>query len=591
MEINEVLKGLDSLFAQKKMSQVEPYLQEHLKNAMEAGDASGVITIVNELIGFYRSMSQHEKSMFYCEQILSFMQMCKLEGTVPYATTLLNVATANRAAGRKQEAMEYYKQVEAVYKENLETTDYRYAGLYNNMSLLYEEMKEYEKAVQALEKALAIIKDFGEQGRIELATTYTNLAACYMKWAEEGNTADCFKQAEAYAKKAQETFGKEGESDYHYGAILSIQGELAYKKEEYELAKAYYEKALLSIYTNMGRTKTYENTYKSLKIVYEKLGIQVPQRGLELSREFYEQIGKPMLLEKFPEYFEQMTIGLVGEGSDCFGFDDEISTDHDFGPGFCIWITDALYEQIGKELEEAYASLPIIYKGIVRMTTREGQGRVGVFTIGAFYKRLLGIGVIPDAIEEWAAIEEYRLATAVNGDIFQDAPNGFSIIREKLLTYYPEQLWIGKLAREAVQISQSGQYNYGRMMLRNDAVTSEIAVGEFIRHVLQMVYLLNRTYAPYYKWMHRGLENLSWGKEVGGMLEELASLPSQKEAWTEVKTEEMLGKINEKDEKVVIIEKICTLLLEKLKEEGLATGNDNYLEHHVNEIYAYSMKE
>lgn len=593
-DVTKVLEGLDDIFARKQMNQVEPYLQSHLKSFMESGDASGVITVVNELIGFYRSMGEHEKSMFYCGQILSFLEMCKLKGTVPYATTLLNVATANRAAGKSQEAMEYYKQVESIYIEHLEKTDYRFAGLYNNLSILYEETGAYEKAVEVLEKALKIIELYGEQTRIELATTYTNLAACYMKQAQsdmDNTSAERLKKVEACAKKAKEIFGKEGENDYHYGALLSVLGELSYKKEDYQLAAAYYEKALESIYTNMGYNQTYKDTQKSLHTVYEMLGVRVPENGLKLSKEFYEQIGKPMLLEKFPEHFEQMTIGLIGEGSDCFGFDDEISTDHDFGPGFCIWITDALYEQIGKALEEAYANLPVIYKGIVRMTTNEGQGRVGVFKIGAFYKKMLGIGIIPDAIQDWAMIEEHRLATAVNGAIFKDSPNGFSMIREKLSAYYPTQLWLGKIAKEAVEISQSGQYNYGRMMLRGDCVTAEIAIGEFIKHVLQMIYLLNRTYAPYYKWMKKGLQNLSFGEEIGTLLEQLVSLKNQKKAWENLTPEDMAGKINEQDEKVVIIEKICTLLLEKLKEEGLATGNDNYLEHHVNEIYSHSMAE
>ena len=266
MEINEILTGLDRLFEKKEMEKVEPYLQEHLKHAMEEGDASSVITIVNELIGFYRSMEQHEKSIFYCNQILSFLQMCKLEGTVPYATTLLNVATANRAAGRLAEAMEYYKEVEAIYEGNLEKDDYRYAGLFNNMSLAYEADKKYGMAAELLEKALPIIDKYGSQGRIELATTYTNLAACFLKWAEESHEySGRLKQAEEYAKKAEELFKEDGEKDYHYGALLSLMGELCFRKEAYELAVAYYENALLSIYENMGITKSYQDTKKRLE--------------------------------------------------------------------------------------------------------------------------------------------------------------------------------------------------------------------------------------------------------------------------------------------------------------------------------------
>ena len=48
-------------------------------------------------------------------------------------------------------------------------------------------------------------------------------------------------------------------------------------------------------------------------------------KGLELSRKYVEGIYLPFLKEEFPELLERMAIGLVGEGSECFGFDDEIS--------------------------------------------------------------------------------------------------------------------------------------------------------------------------------------------------------------------------------------------------------------------------
>ena len=45
--------------------------------------------------------------------------------------------------------------------------------------------------------------------------------------------------------------------------------------------------------------------------------------NLERSRTFYEKYGKTMIHEKFADYEDRIAAGLVGEGSDCFGFDDE----------------------------------------------------------------------------------------------------------------------------------------------------------------------------------------------------------------------------------------------------------------------------
>ena len=63
-------------------------------------------------------------------------------------------------------------------------------------------------------------------------------------------------------------------------------------------------------------------------------------KGLELCEKFYNEYGAFMLRNEFPELEGIIAVGLCGSGSECFGYDDELSKDHDFEPGFCIFIPD-----------------------------------------------------------------------------------------------------------------------------------------------------------------------------------------------------------------------------------------------------------
>ena len=47
-------------------------------------------------------------------------------------------------------------------------------------------------------------------------------------------------------------------------------------------------------------------------------------KGLEIAEKYYRDYGVPMIEQKFGNYKEKIAAGLVGEGSQCYGFDDEL---------------------------------------------------------------------------------------------------------------------------------------------------------------------------------------------------------------------------------------------------------------------------
>ena len=90
--------------------------------------------------------------------------------------------------------------------------------------------------------------------------------------------------------------------------------------------------------------------------------------GLELSRAYYDAYGRGMLSAQFPELLPHLAAGLIGSGSECFGYDDAVSRDHDFEPGFCLFLPDesVVDRRTAFLLERAYASLPSEFMGISR---------------------------------------------------------------------------------------------------------------------------------------------------------------------------------------------------------------------------------
>ena len=291
-------------------------------------------------------------------------------------------------------------------------------------------------------------------------------------------------------------------------------------------------------------------------------------KGIELCRAFYEEIGAPVLNEQFADVLPSLAVGITGSGSECFGFDDEVSKDHDFEPAFCIFVPDSLDRKTEFNLERAYAKLPKEFKGFKRARLGPvGGGRHGVIKIGDFFEAKTGRRDGELTLGDWLTLSENSLFEATNGEIFFDNPGEITKIRERL-SYFPSDIRLKKLAGHLLLMGQSGQYNFPRCISRGDTAAAQLSVIEFVKSVMNAAFLLHKKYMPYYKWRFRAL------RELGEI--ELAE-----------KLEFLISSDNKNpDEKAKIIESICGKIGEMLAGQGLcekACGEMEALAYAVND--------
>jgi hypothetical protein len=256
-----------------------------------------------------------------------------------------------------------------------------------------------------------------------------------------------------------------------------------------------------------------------------------------------------------------------------------------------MWLTDEDFRDIGAELQDAYGELPGQFMDFAaRISTRRGGGRVGVLAIRRFYIRHLGRDEAPNTPIEWMSLPEQRLATVTNGEVFRDSLGKFSDIREKLLGFYPEDVRIKKIAARAAVMGQSGQYNYARCMSRGEVVAARMALGEFIGGAVSIVFLLNKRYTPFYKWMHRAMRGLPLLHPVAAMIRELALGYPEEKYWTGDRVR-LLRTLNTDDKNVVLIEKICENVIMEMRRQGLSSCDDDFLASHADELMSHIRDE
>ena len=293
--------------------------------------------------------------------------------------------------------------------------------------------------------------------------------------------------------------------------------------------------------------------------------------GMELARAYYEAFGREMLHRDFPEIESTVAVGLCGSGSECFGFDDDISRDHDFEPGFCLFLPgeEVIDRRTAFRLERAYAHLPAQFQGFSRARLSPvGGSRHGVIRQSDFWQKYTGTpngALSPDA---WLNIPSYALAEATNGRLFRD-DSGVFTARRIALRSMPEDARLHRLARELLTMAQAGQYNLPRMLRRGDHDAAHLCTFEFVRAALQSLFLLNSEYMPFYKWAFRAARALPRLSGLTESLSRLLQLPCSPQT---------------AEEKCTLAEDVAAGIISELQAQDLTRADCGDLEKHARSV-------
>ncbi|QYR63140.1 DUF4037 domain-containing protein [Fusobacterium animalis] len=578
---------LDELNRQREKYQTEGNILEEIKILREilaetekqyGIESDEYIKALNELGGTLKYVGYYDEAENNLKKSLEIIKKKYGDNNLAYATSLLNLTEVYRFAQKFNLLEENYKKIVKIYQDNSADNSFSYAGLCNNFGLYYQNIGDMKSAYDLHLKSLDILKNYdSEEYLLEYAVTLSNLFnPCYQLGMKE--------KAVEYLNKAIDIFEKNvGIEHPLYSASLNNMAIYYYNERELNKAIEFFERAAEISKKTMGvDSDNYKNILSNIEFIkgelpksndniklestknssYEKNNIISSTnlkniKGLELSKRYFYDIVLPEFEKKLNDIFSLCAFGLVGEGSECYGYDDELSKDHDFGPSVCIWLRKDDYLKYKYRINKVLETLPKTYLGFQELKESEwGYNRRGLLNIEDFYFKFIGSANPPQTINDWQKIPETALSTVTNGEVFLDNLGEFTKIREQLLNYYPEVIRQNKITTRLMNISQHGQYNYVRCLRRNDLVAANQCLYLFVDEVIHLVFLLNRRYKIFYKWANKALLDLKiLGNEIHKLLQDMVFAQN----------------------KIPYVRKICKVLADELRNQKLTDCESEFL--------------
>lgn len=252
-------------------------------------------------------------------------------------------------------------------------------------------------------------------------------------------------------------------------------------------------------------------------------------KGMDLSRAFLDECVAPLISKHYPGLI--YSAGRLGAGSDVLGFDTPQSRDHDWGPRVDLYLRYEDFECVGRPLYDTLAmELPFHFKGysthfaddylMGETNTRPIIHRARVYTVESFFRSYIGFNPTGEVSEAtWLRTPEQKLRTIRSGMVFHDGLDVFRDIKAKLY-WYPDDLWIYLLACQWRRIDQEEPF-MARCGDVEDELGSRVVASRLVRDVMKLCFLMEKEYAPYYKWFGTAFSRLACAGILTPLLEEV----------------------------------------------------------------------
>lgn len=254
--------------------------------------------------------------------------------------------------------------------------------------------------------------------------------------------------------------------------------------------------------------------------------------GLRLSEMFFREAVAPILVSAFPDL--RYSAARIGPGSEVLGYDSERSTDHGWGPGLTLFLSDGDHAKFAASIAaELSVRLPTTFRGYStsydnspRRGTRGFQsaepGRVNhdvaIESLWDFLRAMLDIDPQqPLKPVQWLLMPQQALLEVTEGRVFHDGLGELNPIRTKL-AWYPHDLWLYMLASQWTRIAQEEPF-VGRCAEAGDELGSRVVAARMVRDLMRLCFLIERHYAPYSKWLGTAFARLDCANELGSVLD------------------------------------------------------------------------